>query len=120
LNADLLTFFDICSDLEGGWGRWKGNVTSGLFAHRQEYTVGRPKLSALRKGKCIKENCSPCILPELCCMEKNSVNTTPKKTGLCQISFGDAVGLGNWPLVRDAEISLFRRAVFQPTEINGR
>lgn len=70
LNDDLLTFFDICSHVEGGWGRRKGSVTSGLFAHRQEYMVGRPKLSAHLKGKCIKGKCSPCIVLVLCSMEE--------------------------------------------------
>lgn len=27
---------------------------------------------------------------------------------------------GNWPLIREAEISLFRRALFQPMEFHGR
>lgn len=95
--------------------RYLGAFCSQAGAHGRE----AKNLSTPKRKVNLKESQPTHVASAVLHGEKNSIITNPRKTDLCQISFGPAVGLGNWPLFK---MLRFRRVEFnfQPVEINRR
>lgn len=82
---------------------------------------GEAQILCTQERKMDGRELEPCTLPVLRCTEgKLHLSIQIPKKLISAKSHSKICGAGNWPLIRDAEISLFRRALFQSMEFHGR
>lgn len=80
---------------------------------------GEAQILCTRERKMDERELQPCTLPVLCCMEGKLHPSKSQKGRSLPNPIWRCCRAGNWPLIRDAEISLLRRALFQPMEFHG-